>query len=69
MRKHHKRTVQLAGVSLDAKLPLSLMTKGRDLSYAKDRGRGKRHGSRGNMSDMISMLYKSVSINAKGGDC
>jgi hypothetical protein len=29
----------------------------------------KRHGSRGSMSDMISVLHQSVSINAKGGDC
>jgi hypothetical protein len=31
--------------------------------------RGKRHGSRGSMSDMISVLHQSVAINAKGGDC
>jgi hypothetical protein len=47
---------------------------GVDLSDAEDRGRfikcrGKRHGSRGSMSDMISVLHQSVSINAKGGDC
>ena len=45
-----------------------------DLSDAEDidkfiRYRGKRHGSRGSMSDMISVLHQSVSINAKGGDC
>jgi hypothetical protein len=28
-----------------------------------------RHGSRGSMSDMISVLHQSVSINAKGGYC
>jgi hypothetical protein len=28
-----------------------------------------RHGSRGRMSDMISIIHQSVSINAKGGDC
>jgi hypothetical protein len=44
------------------------------LSDAEDRGkfiryRGQRHGSRGSMSDMISVLHQSVSINAKGGDC
>jgi hypothetical protein len=27
-----------------------------------------RHGSMGSMSDMISVLHQSVSINAKGGD-
>jgi hypothetical protein len=27
-----------------------------------------RHGSRGSMSDMISVLHQSVAINAKGGD-
>jgi hypothetical protein len=31
--------------------------------------RGQRHGSRGSMSDIISILHQSVSINAKGGDC
>jgi hypothetical protein len=46
---------------------------GEDLSDAKDRGkfiryRGQRHGSRGSMSDMISVLHQSVAINAKGGD-
>jgi hypothetical protein len=33
------------------------------------RCRGQRHGFRGSMSDMISVLHQSVSINAKGGDC
>jgi hypothetical protein len=33
------------------------------------RCRGQRHGSRGSMSDMISVLHQSVAINAKGGDC
>jgi hypothetical protein len=33
------------------------------------RCRGQRHGSRGSMSDMISILYHSVSINTKGGYC
>jgi hypothetical protein len=33
------------------------------------RYRGQRHGSRGSMSDMISVLHQSVAINAKGGDC
>jgi hypothetical protein len=40
---------------------------GADLSDAEDRG--QRHGSRGSMSDMISVLHQSVAINAKGGDC
>jgi hypothetical protein len=39
MRKHHKRRVQSGGASLDGKIPLPLMTKGRDLSDAEDRGR------------------------------
>jgi hypothetical protein len=47
---------------------------GANLSDAEDRGkfiryRGQRHGSRGSMSDMISVLHQSVAINAKGGDC
>jgi hypothetical protein len=47
---------------------------GADLSYVEDRGRfircrGQRHGSRGSMSDMISVLHQSVAINAKGGYC
>jgi hypothetical protein len=47
---------------------------GEDLSDVEDRGkfiryRGKRHGSRESMSDMISVLHHSVAINAKGGDC
>jgi hypothetical protein len=36
-----------------------------NLSDTEDRG----HGSRGSMSDMISVLHQSVAINAKGGDC
>ena len=64
-RKHHKRTVQLGGESLDGKIPFPLMTKGdRFIIY-----RGQRHGCRGSMSDMISILHQSVSINAEGGDC
>jgi hypothetical protein len=47
---------------------------GEDLSDVENRGRfircrGQRHGSRGSMSDMISVLHQSVAINAKGGDC
>jgi hypothetical protein len=46
---------------------------GVDLSDAEEgkfiRYRGQRHGSRGSMSDMISVLHQSVAINAKGGDC
>jgi hypothetical protein len=84
-RKHHKRTVQSGGATPDGKIPLPLMTKGErfirdaedmvpggDLSDAEDKVikyRGQRHGSRGSMSDMISVLHQSVSINAKGGDC
>jgi hypothetical protein len=44
------------------------------LSDAEEKGKfikykGHRHGSRGSMSDMISVLHQSVAINAKGGDC
>jgi hypothetical protein len=47
---------------------------GADLSDAEEirkfiRYRGQRHGSKGSMSDMISVLHQSVAINAKGGDC
>ena len=47
---------------------------GADLSNVEDSGkyiryRGHRNGSRGSMSDMISILHQSVAINAKGGDC
>jgi hypothetical protein len=44
---------------------IGMVPGGEDLSDAED----KRHGSRGSMSDMISVLHQSVSINAKGGDC
>jgi hypothetical protein len=64
-RKHHKGTVQLGGATLDGKIPLPLMTKGERFI----RCRGHRHGSRGSMSDMISVFHQSVAINAKGGDC
>jgi hypothetical protein len=37
MRKHHKRTVQSGGATLDGKIPLPLMKRGRDSSYAEDR--------------------------------
>ena len=79
-RKHHKRTVQLGGETLDGKIPLPLMTKGERFIRCRgqrhgSRGRGfiiykgQMHGSRGSMSDMISVLHQSVAINAKGGDC
>ena len=64
-RKHHKRTIQSGGAARDGKIPLPLMTKGERFI----RCRGQRHGSRGIMSDMISLLHQSVAINAKGGDC
>jgi hypothetical protein len=38
------------------------------MSYAEDKVRGRRHGFRGSMSDMISVLHQSVTINAKGGN-
>ena len=51
-----------------------MVPRGADLLDAEDKDkfikyRGKRHGSRGGMSDMISVLHQSVAINAKGGDC
>jgi hypothetical protein len=39
--------------------------QGESWSY---RCKGQRHGSGASMSDMISILHQSVSINAKGGD-
>jgi hypothetical protein len=47
---------------------------GEDISYAEDIGKfirytRQRHGSKGSMSDMISLLHQSVAINAKRGDC
>jgi hypothetical protein len=79
-RKHHKRTIQSGGETPDGKIPFPLMTKGerfircRGQSHGSRgiifiRYRGQRHGSMGSMSDMISVLHQSVSINAKGGDC
>jgi hypothetical protein len=53
------------GETPDGKIPLPLMTKGERFI----RCRGQRHGFRGSMSDMISVLHQSVAINAKGGDC
>ena len=64
-RKHHKRIVQYGGAAPDGKIPLPLMTKGERFIIC----RGQRHGSKRSMSDMISALHQSVSINAKGGDC
>jgi hypothetical protein len=68
-RKHHKYDSYVRGGSPDGKIHLSLMTKGERFI----RCRGQRHGSRGSMSDitsvlhdMISLLHKSVSINSKG---
>jgi hypothetical protein len=51
-----------------------MLPGGVDLSNAEERGkfikyRGQRNGSKGSMSDMISVLHQSVAINAKGGDC
>jgi hypothetical protein len=73
-------TIQLGGESSDGKLPFPLMSKGerftryRTKSYIL-RERAQRHVSRGSdghsesISDMTSVLHKSVSINAKGGYC
>ena len=62
------------GVDLSDVEDRGMVPGGEDLSYAEDRVkfiryRGQRHGSRGSMSDMISVLHQSVAINAKGGDC
>jgi hypothetical protein len=51
-----------------------MVPMGADLLDAEDRGKfirytKQRHGSRGSMSDMISVFHQSVAINAKGGDC
>ena len=64
-RKHHKMTVQLGGVAPDGKIPFPLMKKGERFIIC----RGQRHGARGSMSDMISILHQSVAINSKGGYC
>ena len=64
-RKHHKKTVHSGGAAPDGKIPLSLMTKVERFIICKGQG----HGFRGSMSDMISVLLQSVSINAKEGDC
>jgi hypothetical protein len=42
-RKHHKRTTQSGGASLDGKIPLTLMKKRERFI----RCRGQRHGSKG----------------------
>jgi hypothetical protein len=71
-RKHHKEDSSVRGATLDGKIPLPLMTKGERFIRCK----GQRHGSRGSMSDitsvlhdMILVLHQSVSINAKGVYC
>jgi hypothetical protein len=69
MRKHHKRTVQSGGATPDGKIPFPLMKKGEIFIRCRGQRHGERHGSRGSMSDMISVFHQSVSINAKGGDC
>jgi hypothetical protein len=67
-----KRIVQLGGSTSDGKIPLPLMTNGERFI----RCRGQRHGSRGSINDitsvlhdMISVFHQSVPINSKGGDC
>jgi hypothetical protein len=62
-RKHHKKTIQSGEASPDGKIPLPLMTKGEIFIICI----GQMHGSRGSMSDMISVLHQSVAINSKGG--
>jgi hypothetical protein len=62
------------GVYLSDVEDRSMVLGGEDLLDTEDRGRfiiykGQRHGSRGSMSDMISILHHSVAINAKGGYC
>ena len=62
------------GADLSDAKDRGMVPGGPDLSDANDkdkfiRYRGQRHGSRGSMSDMISILHQSVAINSKGGDC
>jgi hypothetical protein len=79
MRKHHKRTV-CQGEHPGWKDTFAIDDKGGDIYQMQRtehgsrrsrfiRCRGQRHGSRGSMSDIISVLHQSVAINAKGGDC
>ena len=37
-RKHHKKTIQSGGAAPDGNIPFPLMTKGRDLLDAEDKG-------------------------------
>jgi hypothetical protein len=69
MRKHHKRTVQSGGATPDGKIPFPLMTKGERFIRCIGKRQRIEAWFQGSMSDMISVLHQSVSINAKGGDC
>jgi hypothetical protein len=72
------QTSQLGGADPNGKIPLSIDDKGGEI-YQMQRteawfqgehwSQRCRHGSRGSMSDMISVLHQSVAINAKGGYC
>ena len=85
-RKHHKEDSSFRGSSPEWKDTFAIDDKGRKIHQMQmteawfqgeqwsQRCRAKRHGSRGRMSDMtsvlhemISVLHQSVSINAKGG--
>jgi hypothetical protein len=87
-RKHHKEGSSDRGRSPGWKDTFSINDKGVEIHQIQrteewlqgekwsQRCRGKRHVSRGSMSDMTSTLHdiilvfhQSVSINAKGGDC
>jgi hypothetical protein len=64
MRKHHKDTF-----SIDDKGGEIYQMKRTEAWFQGESWSQKcRHGSRGSMSDMISVLHQSVSINAKGGN-
>jgi hypothetical protein len=80
MRKHHKEDSSVRGSNPGWKDTFSIDDKGGEI-YQMHRTEAwfqgetmvirwrTKHGSRGSMSDMISVLHQSVSINAKGGDC
>jgi hypothetical protein len=81
MRKNHKEDSSVRGSNLGWKDTFFIDDKGGEIYQMQrieawfqgekwsQRCKGHRHGSRGSMSDMILVLNKSVSINAKGGDC
>jgi hypothetical protein len=78
MRKHHKEDSSVRRSSPEWKDTFAIDDKGGEIYQMQrtetwfqgkqwsQRCKGKRHVSRGSMSDMISVLHHSVSINAKG---